>query len=111
MLVPEIYQPYVKLNRENKVLYLQALNDIYGKLKEELLFDKICPKIYWNIFFTITPYDICLSNKIINRHHMTVVWNLEEIKIFHKNTQDFSVTIEDLKAKYQNEIRKVKVPR
>ena len=42
---------------------------------------------------------------------MTLVWHEKSIKIPHKSPQDFSITIQDLKAKRQYEIGNMKVSR
>ena len=42
---------------------------------------------------------------------MTVVWYVDNMKISHKILQEVSVVIEDLKAKCQDEIGKIKVSR
>ena len=40
---------------------------------------------------------------------MTVVWHVDDMKISHKSPQDISIMTEELKAKYQYEIGKIKV--
>ena len=95
----EIYQACFRFYRGNKVLYAQALNYIYGTLKEALLFYKILSKDIGKKCFTINPYDICVANKIINGNQMTVVCNLDDMNIPHKIPQDISMFIENLKEK------------
>ena len=58
----------------------------------------------WNM-----SYDICVHNKIINGHHMTVVLRVDDMMISHKIPQEVSIIIEDLKAKYLYNIDKIKV--
>ena len=95
----EIYQAYFRFYRGNKVLYAQALNYIYGTLKEALLFYKILSKDIGKQCFTINPYDICVANKIINGNQMNLFWHVDDMKVSNKSPEGVSVMIEDLKGK------------
>ena len=33
--------------------------------------------------FQINPYYTCMSNKIINKNHMKVVWHMDDLKVPH----------------------------
>ena len=112
MYVCTRYLPTTRPIREGGELwYFQVLNDIYGTLKAAFLFYKKLSNDLVEQGFSINPYDICVANKIINGHQMTVVWYVDNMKISHKILQEVSVVIEDLKAKCQDEIGKIKVSR
>ena len=38
-----------------------------------------------SIGFVLNPYDYCVANKIVDRHQLTVVWHVDDLKISHQN--------------------------
>ena len=64
---PEIYKKYVSINRKGELLlYLEALNALYGIMKTALLFYLKFIKNLKSIGFVLNPYDICVANKIVD---------------------------------------------
>ena len=57
-IAPDVYGPYVKLDKKgNKLLILQFLNAIYGTMVASLLYyNKFCRTLKRNNF-VINPYD------------------------------------------------------
>ena len=81
---PEIYKKYVSVQRKGGlVLYLEALNALYGIMKAALLFYLKFVKNLKSIGFELNPYDPCVANKIVDGVQLTVVWHLDELKVSH----------------------------
>ena len=38
-----------------------------------------------SIGFKVNPYDPCVADKTISRGQMTIIWNVDDLKIFHKD--------------------------
>ena len=69
-LAPEVYQPYVVEERNNKLLYMEMLKALYGMLVASLLYYKKFRKDIGTIGFKINPYDVCVANRNVhdNQH-------------------------------------------
>ena len=81
---PEIYCKYITINRKGEtVLYVRALNAIYGIMKSALLFYQNFVGYLMTIGFELNPYDPCVANKIINEKQHTLVWHVDNIKSSH----------------------------
>ena len=74
---PEIYRKHVTINRNGEtVLYVRALNAIYGIMKAALLFYIKFVKSLLSIGFQLNPYDPCVANKTVENFQLTVVWHV-----------------------------------
>ena len=81
---PEIYKKYVSVNRkEELVLYVEALNALYGIMKAALLFYIKFVKNLKSNGFELNPYDPCVANKIVDGAQLTVVWHVHDLKVSH----------------------------
>ena len=81
---PEIYKKYAYVNRKGElVLYVEALNALYGIMKAALLFYLKFDKNLKSIGFELNPYDPCVANKIVDGAQLTVVWNVDDLKVSH----------------------------
>ena len=65
------------------MLYVRALNAIYGIMKAELLFYQKFVGDLMTIGFELNPYNPCVANKTINRKQLTLVWHVDDIKASH----------------------------
>ena len=65
MIAPEIYSPYIVMEKGRKVLYCEAQTAIYGMLKATLLFYKKLRKDLENFGFVFNEYDACVANRYI----------------------------------------------
>ena len=75
---PEIYKKYVTVNRKGElVLYMEALNALYGIMKAELLFYIKFVENIQSIGFQMNPYDPFVANKIVDGAQLTVVWHAD----------------------------------
>ena len=81
---PEIYKKYVSVNRKGElVIYVEALNALYGIMKAALLFYLKFVKNLKSIGFVLNPYDPCMANKIVDGAKITVVWHVGDLKVSH----------------------------
>ena len=81
---PEIYKKYVSVNRKGElVLYVEALNALYGIMKAALLFYIKFVKNIKSIGFELNPYDQCVANKIVDGAQLTVVWQVNDLNGSH----------------------------
>ena len=65
------------------VLYVRALNAIYGIMKSALLFYQKFVGDLMMIGFELNPYDPCVANKTINGKQLTLVCQVNDIKASH----------------------------
>ena len=71
---PEIYHKNITINRKGEtVIYVRALNAIYGIMKAALLLYQKFLGDLMTIGFELNPYDPCTANMIINRKQLTLV--------------------------------------
>ena len=63
---------------------------LYGLLHSALLFYRKLVGDLEAEGLTINPYEPCVANKIVNGKQMTIVWNVDDLKISHVNR--FEVT-------------------
>ena len=82
-IAPEIYKSYVTLDAKgNMVLYVQLQKAVYSLMKAALMFYLKLSKALKSIGFVINPYNPCVANSIINGKQMTVVWHVDDMKVF-----------------------------
>ena len=99
---PEIYKQYITIDRKgNKALYVRTLNAIYDIMKAALLFYLKFVESLSSIGFVLNPYDSCIANKIVDRHQLTVVWHVDDLKISHQNENVVTRMITWLRKTYE----------
>ena len=87
----EIYKKYVSVNHKGElVLYVEALNALYGIMKAALLFYLKFVKNLKSIGFVLNPYNPCVANKIVDDEQLTVVWHVDELKVSHVDAGVFT---------------------
>ena len=62
---------------------MEALNALYGIMKAALLFYIKFVENLKSIGFQLNPYNPCVANKIVDGAQLTVVWNVNDIKVSH----------------------------
>jgi hypothetical protein len=104
--VPNIYRKYITLDSNNQpVLYGKLQKALYGCLRSALLFYlKFMADLESNEF-EINPYDPCIANKVINGKYFSVLWQVDDIKISHKNEEEVTKMITWLKSIYGDDMR------
>ena len=115
MIAPEIYSPYIVLEKGKKVLYCEAQNAIYGTLKAALLFNKKLIKDLVDYGFAVNPYDVCVWNKTVQGKQLTAIFHVNDMKVSHVDPQVNTEFIEYLRDKYEvddnDELPKLKATR
>ena len=99
---PDIYKKYVTVNRKGElVLYLEALNALYGIMKVALLLYIKFVENLKSIGFQINPYDPCVANKIVDGAQLTVVWHVDDLKVIHLDGGVVTRMVSWLKKTYE----------
>ena len=62
---------------------MEALNALYGIIKAALLFYLKFVKNLKSIGFELNTYDPCVANNIVNGAQLTVVWQVDDLKVSH----------------------------
>ena len=62
---------------------MEALNALYGIMKEALLFYIKFVENLKSIGFQLNPYDLCVASKIVDGAQLTVVWHVDNLKVSH----------------------------
>jgi hypothetical protein len=77
------YNFFVCYENGNKVLYLELLKALYGRVQSALLWYKLFSSTLNEMGFELNPYDTCVANKTIGGKQCTIAWYLDGIKISH----------------------------
>ena len=81
---PEIYKKYVSFNRKGElVLYVETLNALYRIMKAALHFYIKFIANLKSVRFQLNLYDPCVANNIVDGAQLTVVWNVDYLKVSH----------------------------
>ena len=86
-LAPEVYQPYVVEERNNKLLYMEMLKALYGMLVASLLYYKKFREDISTVGFKINPYDVCVANRNVHDNQHTIVWHVDDDKSSHVDSK------------------------
>ena len=64
-IAPDVYGPFVVIEKGQKVLYVHVLRALYGMLVAALLWYRTFRKDLEDIGFVFNPYDPCVANRIV----------------------------------------------
>jgi hypothetical protein len=81
-LCPGVYNDYVIIEGQHKILYVIMLKALYGMLISSILYYKKFRKDIESIGFE-DPYDICVANRKVNGKQQTVTWYVDDLKSSH----------------------------
>ena len=84
---PKKYEKYTVMERGQPVIYVRLLKPIYGTHKAALLFWENLSETLQEWGFNITPYDWCVTNKMINGTQCTMGWHVDDLKISHVESE------------------------
>ena len=80
----EMYNDYIVVEKGEQVMYMELLKALYGTLRAARLFwQKLSKQLIDEWGFIPNKYDDYVVNKMINRHQMTVVWHVDDLKVSH----------------------------
>ena len=84
---PQIFQKYITNSSKGEpMLYVRLSKALYGSLQSALLFYSKLRTELENFGFPVNPYNYCIANKVVNGSQMTVTWNVDDLKISHKES-------------------------
>ena len=84
----------------NKVLYLKVVKALYSCVESALLWYLLFSSERTKMGFTINYYDICVANKMINGKQCTITWYVDDVKVYHENSEVVSNIIKILESKF-----------
>ena len=83
-LDPKAYRKYISYNKRVKpMLYGQLKKAIYGTLQAALLLWKLMSVTLQEWGFVLIPYDWCSANKTMRGKQWTIIWHVNDLKMFH----------------------------
>ena len=94
------YIPYVRYDNGKKVLYLKILRYIYGCIESALLWYKLYSETLEGMGFFINPYDRCVANKMIKGKQCTIVWYVDDNKLYHIDPNLVTDILEEIKKHF-----------
>ena len=82
-ICPE-WEKYATVDKkENKVLYIKLKCELYSCINGALLFWKKLLTDLESMEFKVNLYDPCVANIMINGKQLTIVWNIDNLKMSH----------------------------
>ena len=88
-----------------KVLYVKLQNTLYELPCGAVLFCLKLATDLKNNGFVINPYDPCVASKLVKGGFMTVVWRVDDIKLFHKDPFEVTKFSQYLLTIYGNKLK------
>ena len=83
--IDPIYWDYMVTKGNQKVLCGHNTQAIYGMLVSAMLFYCKLTEALLSYGFELTPYDLCVANKMVNSEQLTVCWHMDDLKSSHIN--------------------------
>ena len=96
----EKYAKYVVIENGVKVLYLRLNKAMYGTIKAAILWYTMFKDNLEGMGFKLNPYDLCVANKMVNGHQLTVGWYVDDVKMSHMDDDELTKLIELLEEKF-----------
>ena len=85
--INEEYEQYVRYENGKKVLYLRILRALYGCIESALQWYNLYKDTLESEGFIVNPYDLCVTNKVINGKQCTLAWYVDENKLSHVDVE------------------------
>lgn len=82
-------------------MYVKLKEALYGKLQAVVLFWKNLTNTPTDWDFKVSPYDMCVANKMIDGKQFTVLCHLDDIKISHVCKDIVTIDNDYLSRKYE----------
>ena len=93
--------PCVTWENGEKVLYMELLKALYGTVKATHLFwEQLVKHLIDDWGLTLNPYDQCVANKVVNGKQCTIVWYINDLKLFHVEEEVGSDMMERLNKEF-----------
>ena len=100
----DMYAPYVTHEGRERVMYMELLKALYGTVwAAQLFWEKLTAKLLeWD--FMPNPYDLCITNKIVQGKQLTVAWHVDDLKVSHKISTIVNQFITDMENEFGKEM-------
>jgi hypothetical protein len=101
-VAPNLYCKYITVDRKNTpILYVKMQKELYGLLRNALLFyQKLVGDLEKN-GFVLNPYNPCVANKVINGKQMTKWWHVNNLNVSHEDPKEVTAFREWLSKTYR----------
>jgi hypothetical protein len=84
---PEVYGPYVVMDKHKGVIYVQVLRGLYGMLISSIIwYAKLQTDLEGNGYI-FNPYDPCNANKIVRHKRHTIRFHVDGLMCSHKDPE------------------------
>ena len=98
---PLKYHTYMSKENGKQVLYMELQKALYGTLQATILFWKDLTKFLTEeLGFIVNPYDSCVVNKIIDGKQCTIIWHVDDLKLYHIKQSVLEDIADKLNSKY-----------
>jgi hypothetical protein len=98
------YKKHTIIERGKPVVYVRLKKALYGTLQSALLFWQNLSTQLEEWGFEINPYDFCVANKMVDGEQCTIVWHVDDLKIFHVSAKAVTTILGMLDSRYGQEI-------
>ena len=105
--IDEAFREHVVDEGGHKALYLVLNKALCGTVKASLLWHNLLTSNLVQHGFKLNPYDLCVANAIINKKQCTIIWHVDDTKIFHVD----SAVVDDIMRLLEDKFGKMKVVR
>ena len=100
----QMYSEYVVMEKGEQVMYMELLKALYGTLRAARLFwQKLSKQLIAGWGFVPNKYDDCVVNKMINGSQMTVVWDVDDLKVSHADAKEVTKFIHQMEETFGKE--------
>ena len=101
-IAPEVYEPYVVMEKNKKVIYVQVLRALYGMLVAALLWYQRFREDLESHGFEFNPYDPCVANKKVKGSQQTIRFHVDDLMSSHRKKSVNDDFLKWLNKKYGN---------
>ena len=99
---PGVYKLHVTTDKNGvKQLLVQCHNALYGTMVASLLYYRMFTNNLTDIGFKIIPYNLCISNKMIDGQQMTICNHVDDCKLIHCRSKVNDRMIKWLRQEYE----------
>ena len=97
----EMYKDYVVMENVERVMYMELLKALYRTLcMAQSFWQKLSKQLIDAWGFVPNKYVVCVVNKTINGHQMTVVWHVDDLKVSHMDTEEVEKFIQQMEETF-----------
>ena len=98
--VNPFFECFVVTKNSGKALYLLVVKALYGCIDSALLWYNLYITTLEKMGFKINQYGRCIANKCIDGHQCTLVWYVDDSKLFHINLKFVDAILDEMKKHF-----------